>query len=58
MSSEMFFELLIWGGIFGVFYILAVIVAGLLYIAYMFIPRLQVWCDSFVEGLPEWEEVE
>lgn len=58
MSSEMFFDLLIWGGIFGVFYILAVIVAGLLYIAYMFIPRFQVWCDSFVEGLPEWEEVE
>ena len=58
MNSEMLFDLLVWGGIFGVFYILAVIVAGLLYIAYMFIPRFQVWCDSFVEGLPEWEEVE
>lgn len=58
MGYEMFFDLLIWGGIFGVFCILTIIVTKLLYIAYMFIPRFREWFDKFVESMPEWEEVE
>lgn len=56
--NEMVFDLLFIGGIFGVLCVLAAIMVGLFYIAYMLIPCLRVWCDEFVEGLPEWEEVE